>query len=134
MTVTVSNTKTQPAIVMDHVHIDSMTFKQARENDPKRVIGISAVLYGLDAEGNKVFDKETFSISDTDFDTTAVTDHLTSGGTLEEFMLAYAAAKADVNAAIAAGTLSVPELMAYFEAALGKILELHGKISISGVQ
>lgn len=133
MTTTVSTSKTQPAVVMDKLHIDTLTFKQARENNPKRVIGTAGVLYGLDGSGNKVFDKETFSVNDLDFDATVVAAYVAAGGTAASFAADYAAAKTQINNEIAAGTLSDALLMAYFEAALGRIFELHGKIGISGV-
>jgi hypothetical protein len=43
MTTKVTNPKTQPAITMDNLHIDTFTFKQLRETNPKRVIGMAGV-------------------------------------------------------------------------------------------
>lgn len=134
MTTKVVNTKTQPAVIMDSLHCDSLTFKQVRENTPKRIMGISGCLYGVDSNGDKVYDKETFSMSDEDVDTTVVTQWVVDGGTPESFMIAYAAAKADIDARITAGTLKDPELMAMYEAVVARLLQLHGKIDISGIE
>jgi len=133
MTTTVSNSKTQPAVTLDKLHIDSFTFQQERAKTPKRVVGLSGVLYGFDGNGDPVYDKETFTTSDKDLDSTVIGNWIAGGGTLESFMAAYAAAKITVNDAIVAGTLTDAMLMAYFEAALGRIFELHGKINVSGV-
>lgn len=134
MATTVSSTKTQPAVVMDKLHIDSFTLTQKREMASKKVIGMSGVLHGCDADGNCVFDSETFSVSDTDIETTVAAAALAGGATIEEFMATVVTARADVTAEIAGGTLDDAKLMAYFEAALGRILELHGKITISSVE
>ena len=134
MTTSVSNTKLQPAITMDKLHIDSLTFRQVRENSPKRVFGIAGCLYGIDVNGDKCFDSESFSMSDGDMDTTIVTAAVVGGSSPEEFEAEYIAAKITINDSIATGTMSDAKLMAYFEAALGRMLELHGKVDISGVE
>jgi hypothetical protein len=134
MTTKVGNSKLQPAVTMDMLHCDSLTFKQVRENNPKRSLSVSGVLYGLDGNGDKVYDKETFQMSDEDIDTTIVENWIASGGTLESFMTACAAAKTDINTRIAAGDITDAELMAYFEIVIGRLLELHGKITISNVE
>ena len=134
MTTKVSGAKVQPAITMDKLHIESLTFHQSRVNDPKRVIGASGCLYGFDANGDKVFDNETIGVSDKDLDKTVILAAIASGKTVEEFGLEYATAKAQIDAAIKNGTITDAELMAYFEAALGRIFELHGKVKVSGVE
>jgi len=134
MATLIANTKTQPAIVMDKLHIDSFTFSQERCAACPKVIGMSGVLYGTDVDGNIVYDNETFGVSDTDIDSTIVKSAVSDGRTVAEFMTAYGIAKADVSTEISDGTLDDAKLMAYFEAALARIFELHGKISISGVE
>lgn len=134
MTTIVSNSKTQPAIVMDRVHIDSFTFKQERTDNPHRVIGMSGVRYGFDDVSSKVFDIETVGVSDPDLDNTVVAAHVAAGGTIESFTVEYLAAKTQVSNEFNAGTLTDSLLMAYFEAALGRIFELHGKFTIAGVE
>jgi len=134
MATLIANTKTQPAVELNKLHIDSFTLSQERVNGSKRTIGMSGVLYGFDADGNMVFDNETFGVSDTDIDSTIVAACMANGETVEEFMTTYAEAKAEVTAAITGGTLCDARLMAYFEAALARILELHGKVDLSGVE
>ena len=134
MATTVSNTKTQPAVVMDKLHIDSFTLTQARDSESKKIIGCSGVLCGDDADGYRVYDRETFTVSDTDIETTIATAALAGGMSIEDFMTSVATARASVSAHITAGTLDDATLMAYFEAALGRILELHGKIVVDKVE
>ena len=131
MSTVVTNSKTKPAVTLDKVHVDSFTLNQQREETSKKVIGMSAVLYGKDADDNLVFDSETMGVSDTDVEATIFS---ASGLSIEDFMTDYATAKLDVSAEIGAGTISDVKLMAYFEAALGRILELHNKITISSVE
>ena len=134
MATLITNTKTQPAVEMNKLHVDSFTFSQERVDGSKRKIGASGVLYGYDADGKLVFDSETFGVSDTDIDTTIVLSAIAEGISPEQFMINYAAAKAEVNTEIENGTLNDAKLMAYFEAAFARIFELHGKINISGVE
>ena len=134
MATKVTTTKTQPAVVMDKLHVDSFTLTQQRCLESSKTIGMSAVLYGIDEEGNCIFDKETIGVSDTNVDKTILMDAEANGITPVEFMGLLATAKAEVSAEIAAGTLNDAKLMAYFEAALGRILELHGKIGIDSVE
>jgi len=134
MTVIVSSSVTQPAIVMDKLHVESFTLKQAKENDPKRIISMGVCLYGFDENGDKVFSNENIGVEDKDFDATVVTDYITNGGTLESFMVEYVTARTAINTEFAAGNISDAELMAYFELALARIVELHGKTSVSGIE
>jgi len=131
---TVGNTKTQPAVTMDKLHIDSFTLQQDRVMDSKKKIGMAGVLYGCDENGDCVFDRETFSIADTDINTTVAMAAVAGGQTIEDFMATVVASRAAVTAEIANGTLDDAKLMAYFEAALGRILELHGKITLSSIE
>lgn len=133
MTTSVTNSKIQPAITMDKLHVDSLTFSQARETTPKQVIGAAGVLYGLDANNDKVFDFASFGISDVDIEATIVKAYIIAGGTVDAFNTEYANAKTSINDKISAGTMSDAVLMAHFEAAMARIFELHGKITISGV-
>jgi len=134
MATLIANTKTVPAVVLDKLHVDSFCFSQERVPNAKRVIGAAGVLYGFDADGNMVFDNESFGVSDTDIDATIVMSAMATGTTVEEFMVTYAAAKLQVDTEIKAGTLNDALLMAYFEAAFARIFELHGKIGVVGVE
>ncbi len=134
MVTKITNTKTQPSIVMDKLHIDSFTLSQKREANSKKVIGASGVLYGLDTNGDMVFDNETFGVSDTDIETTIALAAVAGGSTIEQFMTDYATEKAAISTELSNGTLTDAHLMASFEMALGRIFELHGKISLSNIE
>lgn len=134
MVTKITNGKTQPAIVMDKLHIDSFTLKQEREPDSKKIIGMSGVLYGFDGDNNMIFDNETFGVSDTDIQKTIALTAASNGSTIEQFMTDYAAAKAKISMDYADGMLSDAHLMACFEMALGRIFEIHGKLSLSNIE
>ena len=134
MATIVSNTKTQPAILMDKLHVDTFFMENSRDQSAKTKITAVGMLYGVDGNGDKVFDKEQMGISDDDFDAMVVQKEVEAGGTVEGFMTKYAAAKAQVAAELANGELPNELLMAYFEAALGRIFEIYGKATISSVE
>jgi len=131
MTTIVINAKVQPAVTMDKVHFNYFTIKLKQETTPKRVIQLSYTLYGVDGEGESVFDKTANSVSFEDFNMALL---VASGKDPATFMVDYAAAKAEVSAEFADPGISDEKLMAYFEIAMGRILEIDGDITISSVE
>jgi len=134
MTTKVSGVVNQPAVLMDSVHIDRFVFEQKRVQSPVRAISVGFCMYGFDENGNKVYEEKSRTVIDPNMDNTIVKAAIAAGQTVEEFMADYTYQKSAITSEYLNGAISDAELMAYFELAMARVMELDGKIDISGIE
>ena len=129
MAIKVGDTSTKPAEpeqLFDRIHIDKLVFKQARKTNPEAMIDIVCCRYGFDVNQEKKFDDLTLRGRTEDFNNIAIGEQVLNGKTIAEALTEYAQVKAQVNAKHLTDPLSTFELMAYFELALGMLVDKLG--------
>lgn len=139
MTTTVTTDKTQPAVNLNKIHWEWFGFKQPILADglPNTVKSISGAFthYGFpDGSTERVYDKESIGINLANADEAIITNHVMNGGTVEGFMIDYAAAVAQVNTDYLAGNISDALMMAYLELIMARSAEIDGKLTIASVE
>tara|TARA_R110000851_G_C13102760_1_gene569232 strand:- start:15774 stop:16187 length:414 start_codon:yes stop_codon:yes gene_type:complete len=129
MSTIVDNAKVQPSLVFDKLHVDEFTMRQNRANGiPTRSVTGKATRFALDGVGDKVYDSESLDVSVPDFAQVAAIQYILAnpGATIETAMAAYMAEVAAVTTEMNLTGVSTFKLMAYFEAAIGRVYELSG--------
>lgn len=129
MSILIGDVKTQPALTFDKLHVDLLVLRQDRVNGiPGRRIESVATRYAVDTNGNKVYDSGTYQVNVPDFAAVAVGEYLAAnpGASVADAEAAYIAAVTAVATEMATSGVNTFKLMAYFEAAVGRIYELSG--------
>jgi hypothetical protein len=139
MSIRIKNPKAIPSLTFNKLHIDSFLLSIERDsNTGKKHIDMTSIPYALNPDNDEPIyadNAETIRYSTKDFEMDALTYALTSGENVSptEALTALAAEKAAVAAEIADGTLSTWKLMAYFEAALGRIHEIANLVEMEDI-
>ena len=140
MSIKIKNPKAIPSLTFDKLHIDSFLLSIERDgNTGKKHIDMTSIPYATNPDDDEPIysdNAETKRYSTKDFEMDAMTFALTSGEntTPTEALTELAAEKAAVATAIANGTLSTWKLMAYFEAALGRIHEIANLVEMEEIE
>lgn len=128
MSITIADSKIQPSLVFDKLHVDTFTLRQDRVNGvPKRRVESAGTRYAVDSNGDKVYDGNSYQVNVSDFALIAVNEYIANnpGATVTDAMTAYGVALAAVASELSTG-IDTFKLMAYFEAAVGRVYELTG--------
>lgn len=134
MPVTISDTQTIPAIVLDKIHIETWVLQQPATQQSKKKVVCIARKYGEDEAGVKHFG-EPFEVSFDDLDANALMYAVnTEGKTQQEFVTSYVEEVANINSRKSNGELDVAKAMAMATYAMSIALEIGGKVSINQVQ
>lgn len=135
MAIKLGTYSTIPALNFDKLHINN--FILSVDVNGKKHIEMTATPYAINPNTNeRIFDtKNVVRLNTNDFDTDAMTYSLENGLNVDvpSAVAEYMQAVIDVQNELNSG-LSVWKLMAYFEAALGKINEIKNTASFIGIE
>jgi len=139
MATSIKNPMLKPAEVFNMLHVDKLTFSQDRpkfEYMPiKRSVTIQGATYSIGENLEKSMSPQSLSATVQDLDLLLVDNYCqTKGKLLSEVPGDLAAAREYIITAYGTGEINDLHLMAAFELAIGRILELSGTIEIDKIE
>ena len=133
--VDIVSAKVQQVVVFDQLHVDSFTVSQPRIDNPPRRVSLQVGSYGVDENGKRFYSPEIHDAEMSDFNRTLFEDYcVRHGKTPQQAYMTLLTHREVIKEAFQSGEMDELYLMAAFEFAVRKVVEMSGAFDITDIK